>query len=182
MCSIKFTVARHSWTTKTINTMFRFENCLPASSEQHFVSQTQDSAIECEDSAIECDVFHPNDSNKCLISQTQNSRIVFGEEEKSYSDNVLVRSHWRRLPKSKNKPSKRERVAKKTPSRPKLKKTPSKQASVAKMDIASHKEIRRIRQMEDKELKAKHSSERNVASVNEWKSFWSTSNRKNLNK
>ena len=153
--------------------MFRFENFLPASSEQHFVSQTQDSAIEC-------DVFHPDDLNKCLISQTQNSRIVFGEEEKSYSDNVLVRSHWRRLPKSKNKPSKRERVAKKTPSRPKLKKTPSKRASVAKMDIASHKEIRRIRQMEDKELKAKHSSERNVASVNEWKSFWSTSSRRNL--
>ena len=72
-------------------------------------------------------------------------------------------------------------MQKKTPSRPKLKKTPSKQASVAKMDIASHKQIRQIRQMEDKELKAKHSSERNIASVNEWKSFWSTSSRKNLN-
>ena len=72
-------------------------------------------------------------------------------------------------------------MQKKTPSKQNLKKMPSKRASVAKMDIASHKEIRRIRQMEDKELKAKHSSERNVASVNEWKSFWSTSSRRNLN-
>jgi len=154
--------------------MFRFENFLPDSSEQHFVSQTQDSAIED-------DVFHPDTLNKYLVCQTPDSRVVFREEENSYSENVLVRSHWRRHPKSRKKPSKRARVAKKTPSKPKSKKMPSKRASDAKMDIASYKEIRRIRQMEDKELKAKHSSERNVAAVNEWKSFWSRSNRKNQN-
>ena len=156
--------------------MFRFENFISDSSEQRFVSQTQDSAIEY-------DAFHRDTLEKCLISQTQDSQVDFHEEEKSYSENVLVRSHWRRHPKSKKMPSKRARVAKKTPSKPKSKKMPRKQqASVAKMDIASCKEIRRIRQMEDKELKAKHSSEHNVAAVNEWKSFWSMSNRKKPNK
>ena len=46
------------------------------------------------------------------------------------------------------------------------------------MDIASYKEIRRMRQKEDKELKANKSSERDIAAVNEWKNFWSLSSRK----
>ena len=144
-------------TRKIVHTMFRLENFHPDFSEKRFVSQTQDALVGC-------DVFHQNIADGCFIPETQDSKIDFSAETKKDDDDVMVRSHWRRLPK-------------KTSSKRGCK-TPLKQARVAKMDIASHKEIRRTRQKEDKELKANKSSERDIAAVNEWKNFWSLSSRK----
>jgi len=123
----------------------------------HIISQTQEDDIY----ASEYDI---TSKEKTRNEETPINEI-FGASEGCKSL-VMVRSHYRKAPRTKkifhSNGRKREK-----------RKTMTKLTRVARsMDIASFKEIMRVQKLENEEFKAAQSP-RNQATVDEWNGFWS---------